>query len=142
MFIKAVKYTLKVWLTSVLGAPFIFIIITLYMQGNSWSPAESGSLAPVEMYILYTLFQAVFSFPTWSVFLLLTYGALAVIRPFSAAVITIILAGIALTILTFMALYLTDDLYILMICNASVIGCGAWFYRPSLPESIPNVNDL
>jgi|SRR6185437_2890256 len=141
MVYNVFKYSLKVWLTSVVLAPVLLHVIMYYRgEVNSLPEAFADSL-------VFSLFEF-FSFITWLVFSVVIMVILALAGKQTLKIWLIFIAGILLTAGTFLATILSpQDLcgnsnpmfLILMICNCACIGWGTWFYKlkPVTPVDEP-----
>lgn len=143
MIIKSLLYSLKIWLTSVFAAPFLLLLVNAIRN----VPGLNLSLGSPENYIcdvfLVGVFQLIFSFCTWIVFLLVIFLALKFITNAKIRTWTIFLTGILLTSATFYLLLfrgftacIHSEYFPLMLCNCFCIGSGTWIYKLNRGESI------
>ena len=149
MLVNIIKYSLKVWLTGVVVAPFL-ILIFIYCQDYSLSMNFKESILPgLGIYLICIVFELVFSFITWIVFMLAI--RLIIKLPCTALkkTMAIFITGILLTVATFASIMLPLGFFdnnsdigftIAMIgCNCACIGFGVWFYKLKLPQPSPAV---
>jgi len=137
---QALKYSLKVWLTSVVFSPVLFILADTLVHPRQNSGLK-GSLGFIAYSIPYGL---VLSIPCW-LFLFLTAGSL-IYRSFKMInkMLSLSSLGIILSISPFYLMFRGDDegfdLYSLLwsLSYASVIIFGVWFYElePLEPKAI------
>jgi hypothetical protein len=128
-------YSLKVWLTSVVAAPLLSVII-MYLKlipgsADGFDFIYSGP----ELYLVFTAFGFLFSFATWVAFWIITKAATLYVSQPVLMRWLIFAAGILLTTATFCIVF-PHDLFqvnsvfrILMVCNCACIGGGVWFYK-------------
>ncbi|MGZ3751970.1 MAG: hypothetical protein ACXVB0_22030 [Mucilaginibacter sp.] len=128
-------YSLKVWLSSVLLAPIIFIIKNCCFNGL---PADPESIAQV--YFIMAIISGILSFITW-----LTFWGITVItgRYFANMLqrkLILSFAGIFLTITTFVLIFTSDYAspfsglpLDVMLSNCFCIGAFCWLYKLQTP---------
>ena len=142
MVYNVFKYSLKVWLTSVVLAPVLLHLI-MYYRGEVNSLLEAFGES-----IVFSLFELFFSFITWLMFSVIIMVILVLEGKQTLKIWLIFIAGVLLTIGTFLATILSpQDLrgnsnpvfLILMLCNCACIGWGTWFYKlkPVTPVDEP-----
>jgi hypothetical protein len=135
-----------VWLTSVVGAPTLFLIILFFRQYPPQINIAEFFSSGLLMYIALALLQLILSSLTWLVFSMII--GLVLLIPVNGLIKTVLifLSGILLTIGSFVATILPFDFYngqgdkefvILMACNCFCIGFGVWFYKLKLPQPDP-----
>lgn len=134
MIYGPLKYSLKVWLTSVLASPVLFTLILCVRQLTDISDILSRGIGIVSMYIFLVIGQLLFSIITWLAFLLL----IIIIKRFKIQeclrTTLIFVTGIILIVGTFYLMLapfdlLLDDLANLMYANCIGIGWGVWYYK-------------
>jgi hypothetical protein len=139
MTFNTIKYTLKVWITSVLFAPVLFILLSAIINQLGFKSVLKSIPAEVMVYIAYVAFELVLSSVTWILFWLIT--VLWALIPFEPVVRKwfIFLTGLILTIGTFMATLLHSNFFdihnndvILMLANCFCIGFGVWYFKLKL----------
>ena len=129
------RYSFKVWITSVLVAPALYIIASALLH---YSTIDFGANSPdnvIGVYVIFTFCGALFSLVTFLVFFLFVWIASNICRP-APRKIFIFLSGSILTAVTFIALFGInlafsphDDLCIIMYANIFCIGFGSCFYK-------------
>ena len=125
-------YTLKVWLTSVALSPFLFIVIDVFFKHNNTSMALGDQFY---IYIVYTIFELIFSFLTWLLFTLIVWILAELCSNSQRRILIIFFSGVLLTIATFRltlcnyGFNVHDDFFYLMLCNAICIGSFVWVYK-------------
>jgi len=129
------RYSLKVWLTSVLVAPAIYIIVQGYIELLDKNTSYKDYLNP-GMYLVVAIFELIASFVIWLLFwgiieLIVRFCLIPKLKPW-----LIFVSGILLTIvpLQFMSgndliLDYNNWLFIPMMANMFCIGCGCWIYK-------------
>ena len=135
------QYSLRVWLTSVVGASLVYMFITTIKEPNlsqSFWPAIGTFLSD---WLFFAGFQLLFSLATWLVFYIFILLIVRRVHNHRTRLWTISIAGILLTIITFKLAVLQDGLFnnnssfaYLMIANCFFIGAGSWFYELRPPE--------
>jgi len=132
---NSLKYSLKVWLTSVLIAPALAELISFLLNDKD-APGIFSNSDGVFFYVVFVIFGFAFSFITWLAFLLVivlttTYCSEAHLKKW-----LIFSAGVALTVGTFILIFGSQGLFSdpdgfnnLMYANCACIGWGVWFYR-------------
>lgn len=129
-------YSLKIWLTSVLLAPILYLIImNLKDLGGTQQTGAVG-----EMYFLLIIFGVAFSFVTWFIFFMLIMLISSYAPNEISARLIICVTGILLVLTTFMVTIfnyrLTNDgdFIYLVAANCICIGAGSWIYKFKLYE--------
>jgi hypothetical protein len=133
---NALKYSLKIWLTSVAIAPVLDLIIS-FLQGKIYYHTLQQQLSDsFFMYCVMVVFEIAFSFITWIIFLLsiqiiINYVSRQVVRTW-----IIFITGILLTLGTFTVvlspreiLRNTDGFASIIFATCFCIGAGTWFYK-------------
>jgi uncharacterized membrane protein HdeD (DUF308 family) len=134
MNFRALDFTLRVWLTSVLVAPAIYIIVQWYVDSIN-NVANREYLNPF-MYLMVVIFELIFSFVIWLIF----WGIVeAVVFYCHTKELQRWLIFISAMILTIVPLALLGDfesvidyknwMFTPMVANALCIGCGCWLYK-------------
>jgi len=130
---NSLTYSLNIWLTSVVVAPVLFLIITSTMNGqhliNAVDVAESVSLCCLLM-----LVQLIASSLTWLLFMLIIKAIINLCDYERLWKPLIFITGILLTAGSFRAVfsdifYNVDEFLYLMLCNCVCIGAGTWIYK-------------
>ncbi|BAU53298.1 hypothetical protein MgSA37_01465 [Mucilaginibacter gotjawali] len=145
MLTHVIKYSLKIWLTSVFAAPILFYISLICWVSTYRSNAVALFPWAFLIYIGMVFAQLVFSLLIWIIF---TGVILAVIRiPTTGITKTIIIfvTGLLLTAGPFVAVIILLDFnnedsglaYTLMACNCACVGFGVWFYKLKLLQPNP-----
>ena len=135
MILNSIKYSLKVWLSSVAIAPLIFLSIeTVISKTNNAFSNQFG------MYPIIAFYQAIFSFITFMVFTLIVMLITNLYKGKVSVKWPVCIAGILLTIGTFAIVFFPDgviggyEFFYLMLCNCACIAGGVWFYKLQIEE--------
>jgi hypothetical protein len=140
MTTNAFKYSLKVWLTSILITPIPIFILPFY-NNSPWSKRdfiESLYIFSI-MYLVIILLELLCSFITWIAFWLavhlITISSIQTKTKFRA----IFLTAICLSIITssiFLSLLGFDVLFLMLaIGNCACIGWRVWHHRLDIPTN-------
>jgi len=129
-------YSLRVWLTSVVSAPILFILIEICRGKLRWPTPGVAIGSVLDMWLFYVAFELFFSLATWLLFyLVITVLCRHIFRPRIRTTI-ICITGILFTIITFRVTLLQDGFFNdnnnylgLMICNCLCIGAGSLLYK-------------
>ena len=128
-------FSVRVWLTSVLVAPALFMVIQAYIDSLNHTYANPTYFEP-GMYLFMVVFELVTTFIIWLVFWAITEAIVYCIGLEELQRWLIFVTGLLLTIVPFMVLVgfpvlinPRSDMFIPMLANAVCIGCGCWFYR-------------
>lgn len=130
---NSLQYSLKVWLTAVLVAPFIGLILALIVR----PPVEIWDLtAIIPAYLLLAFFSLVLSSPTWIMFIGFIKLILLNIEGQMLRKWLIFFSGILLTALTSMLFSSLIDkspfepeALVFTLIYAPCIGAGCWIYK-------------
>lgn len=121
-------YSLKVWLTSVLISPIIFILIEITFKTRSFIDVNS-----VLGFIAYSIpYGLVLSIPSWLLFFACIYNISKFIRNLLTIRLIVTLVGSVLSLLSFYIIFHRDDdttgviPWALSYCI--IIIAGSWFY--------------
>jgi len=135
------QYSLRVWLTSVVGAALAFVLITIVKEPNLSQNFWQATGSFFSDWFFFAGFQLLFSIATWLVFYVIMLLIVKRIRNHRSRLWTISITGIVLTIITFKLTLLQDGLFndnsgftYLMISNCFFISTGSWFYELRPPE--------
>ena len=129
---NSIIYSLKIWLTSVLLAPVIYIVAISFKQNHQ--DFSTLILDQLSIYLICIFFGSFLSFFTWLLFLLSIKATTLYAYSIKQCKFIISFIGVLLTIGTF-ALFLSpsisihDDLFSLMLGNCICITGGTWFYE-------------
>ena len=134
----SLRYSLRVWLSSVMVAPLIYIIIQSYTGADKFN-----SDAGMGMYPIIVLIEVMFSFATWLVFWGITeLTAIYLTKPL---IRKWLLFGVAMlaTIGTFLLIArmdirisIHDITFDMMLSNCLCIGAGCWFFSLGPPITL------
>lgn len=130
------SYSLKVWLTSVVSAPLLFIFIEIFRgKLNLRGPGILIGYI-VNTWLFDAAFELFFSLATWLVFFLTIMVITRHVHALKLRTAVICLIGILFTIITFRVTLLQDGFFNdnnnylgLMVCNCFCIGAGSLFYK-------------
>lgn len=140
MTVETAKYSLKIWLTSILISSLLFVIAELAPGVINQENTQQGVMRLIGnwvfFYLLLALIQATYSFITWVVFMIIIHViTILQFKPITKKIL-ISSAGIALAVITFMIVlppsrtfYDKDGSLILLLANSICAGAGAWFYK-------------
>jgi len=126
-------YSLKVWLTSVLLAPIIFLFIDYFTSPRAQNNSQTDIDSLIQLYLAFVIAGAILSFITWLIF----WGVAILTCRHTTNIIQrkliMFFMGIILTILTFLLLFSSDEAfssmpYGIMLSNCFCIGAGSLFY--------------
>jgi hypothetical protein len=124
-------YSLKVWLSSVLLAPLIYIFIQSWVDFNSVTADTFSAFYPIVVFA-----ELIFSLFTWLIF----WGVIEVSGIFLMNRLTrkwvIFISSVILSASTFLLLCwpvtrhsFNDIFFDVGLCNCVCIGAGCWFFR-------------
>lgn len=141
------SYSLRVWLTSVINAPILFIFIEIFRgKLNLQGPGILIGYV-VNTWLFDAAFELFFSLATWLAFYLTIVLIIKHIHTIKLRMAVISAIGILFTIITFRVTLLQDGFFNdnnnylgLMVCNCFCIGAGsllyklkvAWFMEPEM----------
>jgi hypothetical protein len=136
------KYSLKVWLTSVVVAPVIMLICNYAVTSAQQAPRYYSDPDLSFGYSAFVIFGGIFSVPTYIFFYLfikITVNySLSIVR--IKSIISVL--GVALTVGTFELFFSSlskgpkDEFFYLMVGNCLCIGWFSWFYKLIADEKI------
>jgi len=142
MLREAIKYSLKVWLTSVLVSPIIYFIIDFYQQtGRHYAMVDSIEWA-LPFYLLFVIIEAILSAVIWVVFAAMIGITLELVRVEQWLKPIMCLWGVSLNIGTFLLFARprlndpSDMGFILMVSNTAIVGWSCWFYNLKAKKTI------
>ncbi len=130
MILKSIKYSLKIWLSSVAIAPVLFLSIEALI-----SKTPNAFSNQFGMYPIIAFYQAIFSFITFVIFTVIIILITNLYKGKVSVKWPVCIAGILLTVGTFAIVFFPDgvigdyEFFYLMLCNCACIGGGVWFYR-------------
>jgi uncharacterized membrane protein YhaH (DUF805 family) len=135
------QYSLRVWLTSVVGAALVFVLITIVKEPNLSQSFWQAIGSFLSDWLFFAGFQLLFSIATWLIFYLTILLIVRRAHNHRTRLWAISAAGIVLTVITFKLTLLQDGLFndnsgfaYLMIANCFFIGAGSWVYELRLPQ--------
>lgn len=141
------SYSLKVWLTSVVTAPILFILIEICRGKLNWQIPGVTVGSAFNMWVFYSAFELFFSLATWFIFYLTLLILVRYVHETGFRKTIICLTAVLFTVITFRVTLLQDGFvndnnnYLgLMICNCFCIVAGsllyklrvAWFTEPGI----------
>ncbi|WP_428330492.1 hypothetical protein [Mucilaginibacter sp.] len=135
MNVNPFLYSLKVWLSSVVVAPFFYLIIQYYVRPIHTQDIADSTLSPLSNYFFFTFLELILSFLTWVAFTILVYIIVGLCLKHPLRIWLLFAAGIILTFATFLLIGFPiefkydDPFFYLPFCNSFCIGWGIWFYR-------------
>ena len=135
------QYSLRVWLTSVIGAALVFLLITMVKEPNLSQSFWQAIGSFLSDWLFFAGFQLLFSLATWLVFYLAILLIVRRVHNHRTRLWIISAVGIVLTIVTFKLTLLQGGWFnnnrgfaYLMLANCFFIGAGSWFYELRPPE--------
>lgn len=131
---SSILYSLKVWLTSVVLAPLIYIVIQACLGESYQLGFAAGLYEQIKEYALLILLVGLFSFCTWVAFILSIVGVSICFPSFRYLKYVIALIGVLLTAGTFEfflpeAFSIHSEYFLLMLANCICIAGGSCFYK-------------
>ena len=124
-------YGLKVWVSSVLIAPFVTTVLQCCADRSI-----SNAISCLGLYPLIVVFELAFSFMTWLVFWFVIEMTARLTAKSQLIKLIASLTGALLTPATFRLLgpfdsfSLSDIIFALMVSNCLCIVCGCWVFNP------------
>jgi len=133
----SLKYSLKVWLTSVVVSPALFVMVLALAGKMDLAEMFREGLRGFSFYFLMVAFSFIFSFITWIAFLLVILVVNIHCKRHHLVKWLIFFSGMGLTAGSFLLVLgpheiFHDEFGILMGANCACIGWGVWFYRAEL----------
>jgi uncharacterized membrane protein len=135
MFSPIFKYSLKVWLTSILLSPVIFVLLLAVTQSVNIKELLKQGTELIALYLLYVAAQLAMSFLVWLAFWLIIRVIANIPCTIQLQKGLILFAGMILTIVSFTTVLscfgmLNDGsgFINLMYANCFCIGWGVWYY--------------
>lgn len=135
------QYSLRVWLTSVVGAALVYVLIVLVKEPNisqSFWPAAGSFFSD---WLFFAGFQLLFSLATWLIFYLTILVIVRRVHRHRNRLWMISATGILLTVITFKVTLLQGSWFhdnsgfaYLMLADCFFIGAGSWVYELRPPE--------
>ena len=139
----SLKYSLKVWMTSVLLSPVLYLLIETFVRGEDYLVGLYRESELFGAYVGFIFFSAIFSILTLLFFWFFIYLIVRNIRPGNLRKWTMFLSGVLLTGSNFWVMNGTEFLFhdsgglvYLMFANFAVIGCCVGFYRLDIPPKV------
>ena len=134
---NVLSYSLKIWLTSVILAPVIYLIIDSCSKTYSNLNLNDFIDQQIQAYMACTFFGAIFSVLTWVLYYLVMKVIMLFYPTAYIAKITFATLGALLTAGTFKLVLpetfnANDDFFPLMVANCICIASGALFYNLKL----------
>jgi hypothetical protein len=139
---QALKYSLKVWLTSCIVVPLVWAVGFQFIYSNN-QPFSPTIFLSVLFIIAATILT---SFITWLAFYLSIIGILR--YSLTHYKLKILLTGEAVIVITFIVFMkafpgFDQKVYLVnMACHCLVIGLGIWLYKLKLLGTTPNIEPL
>jgi hypothetical protein len=145
MLLNSFKYSLKIWLTSVAITPLLFIVMSFQQDDVLQKDIYKLISDTTYLYFMIFAFELLFSFVTWVIFLIIIQLTVTYVKTRITRVIIISLAGILLTMGTFMIILSPSDVFnvtrgfgAIFLCTCFCIGAGSWYYRLA-PKPEPEI---
>jgi len=138
----SLKYSLKVWLTSVVISPALFVMVLALEGKMDLSEMFHEGLLGFSFYFLMVAFSFIFSFVTWLAFLSVILVVKIYCKRHHFVKWLIFFSGMSLTAMSFLLVLgpheiFHDEFGILMCANCACIGWGVWYYRLELKATEP-----
>ena len=121
MLQNLIFYSFKVWVTSVLVAPILYLVLR-FCQNANYQISTNVLNQELEIYIVYVVFGGIFSFCTWLLFTLVIKIIVTFCSSIAQINYMIVVAGVLLSAGTF-AVFLPfsfnihDEFFYLMLSN-------------------------
>nr|WP_067062764.1 hypothetical protein [Mucilaginibacter sp. L294] len=129
---NSILYSLKVWLTSVVLAPVIYLTINSCLGKKNQTGFWDFVSEQISIYGGCEIFGIILSFFTWVLFILIIKGIITCFSVFPQLKFVIASVGLLLTIGTFWVFFsvsrFVDGYYYLMMANCICIVGGSLFY--------------
>ena len=129
------KYSLKVWLTSVMVAPLLFIMLTYCSEGFHHRDMHELLHSSIFGYMAFVFLEVCLSTITWFVFLVAVQYTVTIVSKPNLRIWLVFIEGILLTAGTFMVVLSPNDVFnisdkitVMMLCNCLCMGWGIWYY--------------
>jgi hypothetical protein len=143
---SALRYSLRVWLTSSVGSPIIYFVIGLIKEiihstAKGLHPATDLLTLPL-LYLFIVVCACIVSLPTVIIFFLTVVAIRKTSLDSRYQVILMLFISQVLVVLTFILFlhlfpgFEKNSYHILMSCHCIVIGVSVWWYR----NQIFNIN--
>ncbi|MFA6247824.1 MAG: hypothetical protein WC615_12885 [Mucilaginibacter sp.] len=130
---NSILYSLKVWITSVVLAPVLYLTVNVCLSKRNRTDFWDFILEQISIYGGCEIFGIIFSFFTWVLFILIIKGIITCFSVFSKLKFVIASVGLVLTIGTFWAFSsasrFVEGYYYLMVANCICITGGSLFYN-------------
>jgi hypothetical protein len=131
---NSLLYSIKVWLTSVIIAPVIYLLIESCLKRDYYSSITDYMNEEISKYAMCVLFGGIFSLLTWVIFLFIIKGLIASCPSSRQIKHLIAVAGVVLTAGTFAlampeAFHVHNEFFYLMLANCICIAGGSWYYN-------------
>ena len=145
MFSKAINYSFRVWVTSVLVSPIIYLPVSFYRQSEPLKLVDAIEGA-IPIYMLFVVLETALSSVTYLVFAAMVWLAVATIRHDLWLKSVTFSIGVMLSIGNYVLICrseLADSDYMfftMMLCNTATIGWACWFYDLKPKEKQLNTN--
>ncbi len=143
---SVIKYSLKVWLTAVVVAPLLILLIFFILSYSSIIQYTEAIRSGLYMYLFCVVFELIFSSITWLIFTIVVGLVLSIRSSGIQKTWIIFVTAVLLTVGTCAAMLVpfgflenSSDLSfagIITGCNCSCIGLGVWFYKLKLPGPV------
>lgn len=134
MAYRNLKFSLKVWLTSVIVAPGLYTGIEAYIDSlnNTYSQIYFNLI----IYMFMVRLEFILSFIIWLMFWAITEAIIYCnphndVKRWLIFIVAILLAILPFIVLVGLPLLINpgSDMFIPMLANVFCIGCGCWMYR-------------
>lgn len=134
MAYRNLKFSLKVWLTSVIVAPALYTGIEAYIDSlnNTYSQIYFNLI----IYMFMVGLEFILSFIIWIMFWAITEAIIYCnphndVKRWLIFIVAILLAILPFIVLVGLPLLINpgSDMFIPMLANAFCIGCGCWIYK-------------
>ncbi|MBS1530899.1 MAG: hypothetical protein JSU01_11360 [Bacteroidetes bacterium] len=133
---NSLKYSARVWLSTIAFAPAIFCAGVFFDKSAGGNQASTF----VTFYLLFAFYEFVFSLITWLVFWIIVELITWLIGSNIIRKTLLTFVSVALTVATFRifplfeSFSLSDSFCDLMLINCACIGLGCWLFTPE-PET-------
>jgi len=141
---NSVLYSLKVWLTSVVLAPVIYLIISVCQSQNHYLSSFNFISEQVSTYVMFLLAGGLLSFITWILFIFIIKIITLYFQSVNIIKSIVAISGVLLTFGTFavfmpMPINPYNDFFYLILAYGGCIAGGAYFYKLEISQLEPDV---
>jgi hypothetical protein len=138
---SSILYSLKVWLTSVLLAPVIYLVIQACLSKVYQLDFITMLNDQIAQYAVLVMFGGLFSLCTWLAFFLSVIGLILCFPSYSHLKYVIAVLGVLFTAGTFRFFLpesygMQSEFFPLMLANCICIAAGSFFYKLEVTKQL------